>query len=458
VPGTTIVEIPVERQEQIVRQLRPARYGHLLAVHILLLCAQGRTPTEIAAVLFCSRSSVYRTVEAFRRGQWDLGGTNEDPAEEAGARKRYLPSLQRSLLAILKCPPRVFGWCRTRWSCATLALELEARRGVKVSPEQVRRRLHHLGYAWKRARHVASDNGPERISKLAQIRSVFEHLHPKDVLLFIDELDIHRLPKIGYEWMRQGRQTEVMAPGVNQKSYLAGALDAVTGKLVHVIGPRKDRCLVIELLSALDRQFPTARHLYLVADHDRVHTRLGRLLDSLAADGSRQRHRPPTTLSGHRRWLPTGVGRGTANLSSWQRFAVFPPTAVGGKQILGDVGIGWRWVCRLPSAASQQLNLPSRVHKAKAVAQWLAAHPRFEILWLPRYCPTANPSERACGDVHDKCTRNHKRQRLAELVADVQDHLSVNGPWPYHLSHIYYTPEVDATIAQMAATPQSLAA
>jgi hypothetical protein len=36
----------------------------VLALHILLLCAAMRNPTEIAAVLFCSRSSVYRTVQA----------------------------------------------------------------------------------------------------------------------------------------------------------------------------------------------------------------------------------------------------------------------------------------------------------------------------------------------------------------------------------------------------------
>jgi putative transposase len=33
------------------------------------------------------------------------------------------------------------------------------------------------------------------------------------------------------------------------------------------------------------------------------------------------------------------------------------------------------------------------IHKAKAVAQWLAAHPRFAFLFLPTYCPQANPIE-----------------------------------------------------------------
>jgi transposase len=62
----------------------------------------------------------------------------------------------------------------------------------------------------------------------------------------------------------------------------------------------------------------------------------------------------------------------------------------------------------------------SKIHYAGEVAKWLAAHPRFELLYLPTYCPTANPIERAFGDVHDKCTRNHTRKRLWHLVRDVE--------------------------------------
>jgi hypothetical protein len=58
-------------------------------------------------------------------------------------------------------------------------------------------------------------------------------------------------------------------------------------------------------------------------------------------------------------------------------------------------------------------NLGDGIHKAKAVNQWLETHPRFALLWLTTYGPRANPSERACGDVHDKCTRNHTRNAYA---------------------------------------------
>jgi putative transposase len=366
VPGKTILEIPRQDQTQMLAQLRAARYGHLLAVHVLLLSAAGWTPTAIAAALFCSRTSIYRTVAAYRRGCLDLGleteaGNTPPPRPRA--------SLRRSLLALLKHPPQAFGWCRTRWSCAALAAELKARRGVELAQDTIRRWLHEAGYVWKRARHVARDDDPERVSKLARIRHLIETLPKNAALFFADELDIHLLPKLGCEWMRKGTQTEVMTPGQNQKNYLAGALNHLTGKLLSVVGERKNRWLFIELLKAIDRACPATKFakVYVVAD---------------------------------------------------------------------NYGI----------------------HKAKAVGQWLEQHPRFEVLWLPSYCPQANPIERAFGDVHDKCTRNHKRRRLSELVEDVKGHLRWNGPWRYRLSQVYYGPEVEAAVAELKSASEVKAA
>ncbi len=361
-PGKTILEIPLAEQEQMLAQLRAARYGHLLALHILLLCAAGWTPSVIAAALFCSRSSVYRLVADYRAGHLDLGLAVEPEGDAAAVPpRRNRASLKRSLRALLKRVPAAFGWCRTRWSCATLALELRTRRGISVAPDTIRRWLHQLGYVWKRARHVAKDNDPERVTKLARIRSIIEGGMPSAALFFADELDIHLLPKIGYEWMLRGTQTEVMTPGTNEKNYLAGALNFVTGQMVHVVGERKNRFLFIDLLKVIDRKCPTAKftRVYVVVDNYRIHT-------------------------------------------------------------------------------------------AKAVVEWLAGHPRFKLVFLPSYCPKANPIERAFGDVHDKCTRNHKRTRLSDLVSDVVWHLKRNGPWRYKLSDIYDTPEIDQVVAELA--------
>jgi transposase len=326
----------------------------LLRLHILLLLAQQHSPTEIANWLLCSRSSVYEAAAAWQQG-WRPGQQEQTAGENPSL--FLAPSLHRSLLALLRKPPAAFGWCRTRWSCATLALSLEARRGVRVSAETVRRWLQRLGWRWKRSKLVAKDNDPQRATKLAAIRLAIETLGPRQALLFVDELDIQLLPKVGYQWMPKGTQTEVLTPGQNEKQYLAGGWDVRTGVIHSCFGERKTNALFRQLLDKLQACYPARRYdrIYVVADN-------------------------------------------------------------------------------------------YRIHKAQAVQQWLAAHPRFELLWLPTYCPRANPIERAFGDTHDKVTRNHKRKRLRDLVADVGRHLDRNGPWLYQLSRLYQEPEVTAAL------------
>jgi putative transposase len=96
-----------------------------------------------------------------------------------------------------------------------------------------------------------------------------------------------------------------------------------------------------------------------------------------------------------------------------------------------------------------------KIHKAQAVQSWLATQPRFHLLWLPTYCPRANPMERLFGDVHDKVTRNHKRKRLRDLVADVARYFNQNGPWLYRLSTIYQEPTVTTMLNRLRTTQQA---
>jgi transposase len=145
--------------------LRRARYGSLLALHVLLFCAAQQTPSAIAAALFCSRSSVYRIVRAYRAGtlgcEYAEDGTRGPPVRTTV----LTPALRRSLLALLKAAPRASGWCRTRWSCATLAVTLGTKRRMAVSAETVRRWLHEAGWGWKRATLVAKDTAPHRLER-----------------------------------------------------------------------------------------------------------------------------------------------------------------------------------------------------------------------------------------------------------------------------------------------------
>src|SRR4029453_3685477 len=118
-PASTLLDIPEEEQVQMLAALRRARYGYLLALHVVLLCAAGRNPTDIAAFLFCSRSSVYRIVRLYRARK--LGFTVDAEGQlKAPVRTTILmPWMKRSLGALLKVPPRAYGWWRARGGWGT---------------------------------------------------------------------------------------------------------------------------------------------------------------------------------------------------------------------------------------------------------------------------------------------------------------------------------------------------
>jgi putative transposase len=358
VSHTKILEISPEQQDWMLRELRRCRYGYFLSLHILLLYVGGRTPSEISKCLFCSRSSVYRAIDSWNDGKLKDQWWPDDAADKNGPTKTT-SWLGRKLLQIIKQPPRVFGWCRTRWSCAALALTIAARTGFQFSRETIRCELRSAGYVWKRAKLKAKDDDPQRVRRLAEIRAVIEQLQPSDAFFWCDELDVHLLAKVGYQWMFKGTQVEIPTPGKNQKQYLAAALDYRTGQIHYVIGNRKDNALFRELLQALEKTCePGIKRIFLVLDN-------------------------------------------------------------------------------------------YKIHKAKAVDRWLEQHPRFHVRWLPTYCPQANPIERAFGDVHDKCTRNHTRQSLRWLLWDVKQHFKKNGPWTYKVPDPFYEPEVEAELIKL---------
>jgi transposase len=359
VSSPIVVKLSSAEQARLRRELRSHLRGRLLAVHILLLLALGLSPSFVAKVLFCSPRSVYRSRAYWLQQSGPFAPTPEDPAEPTSSCP-LAGWQQRRLRSWLKKAPAVFGWCRTRWSCATLALTWAERGGARVSAETMRRWLQALGVRWKRTKLAAKDNDPERAPKLARIRLLWESLRPREAMLCADELDIHLLPKSGYQWMEKGTQVEVMTPGKNEKRYLAGAWDMRTGRVQHVVWYKKQAGLFVDLLAKLDEVYAARRY-------DRVYV----VVDNY------------------------------------------------------------------------------KIHKAKKVDRWLAEHPRFELVFQPTYCPRSNPIERIFGDVHDNITRNHRRKRIRDLVADVTRFLTRHGPWRYQLSEIYEETKVTAVRRQL---------
>jgi putative transposase len=239
-------------------------------MHIVLLAAEGRSPTEIARILFCSRTTVYAVGGRFLRE----GQAAFDDRKRRGP-KPLLEELASEYIERLveEDSPTEHGWLRSRWSCKLLALELFKERATLLSRETLRRALHRLGFRWRRPRPVPpeKDSEEQREQKRRRLLDVISMIKEAGSF-FQDETKLETNPKVGFCWMRKGKQKPLRTPGTNRKVWISGALDLRTGSFHWVTGERKNDELFMKLLELLRRTYRCHKQLHLATDNDSSHT------------------------------------------------------------------------------------------------------------------------------------------------------------------------------------------
>ena len=124
-----------------------------LRAHIILLLADARPWSLICAVLFCSTATVARWKRRFEQGGLDA------LLQEQRGRRPLLAGWASLIVGwVKKHTPRDFGYCRSRWCCATLLLVLFDTQRVKVSAETVRRGTSTEEPATSNQRRVTGSN------------------------------------------------------------------------------------------------------------------------------------------------------------------------------------------------------------------------------------------------------------------------------------------------------------
>ena len=262
-------------------------------MHIVLLCAEGRSPTEIARVLFCSRTTVYAVVARFIREERAAAFNDRErrgpkPLLEEPANEYIERSVEEE-------PPTSHGWPRSRWSCKLLAVESFKERAVLVSRETVRRVLHRLGFRRRRPRPVppekdSEDQWEKKRKRLLDVVSMVEEAGS----FFQDETRLETNPKVGFCWMRKGKQRPLRTPGTNRKVWISGALNFSTGRFHWVRGERENDELFMELLDQLRKTYRCHRQLHPATDNDSSHTskRVERYVED--SGGRIRLHLPPS--------------------------------------------------------------------------------------------------------------------------------------------------------------------
>ena len=256
-----------ERKDLILGMKRERKPSRRLRMHIVLLASEGYSVTQIARTLFCSRTTVYAIIGRFvREGQKafdDRKKRGPAPLMESSAQKLVEDLTERVV-------PTERGWLRSRWSCKLLALELFKDRALVVSQETVRCALHRLGFRWRRPRPVPPPKDP--IKKRKRLQEILKMLQ-REHSFFQDETKLETNPRVGFCWMRKGKQKRLRTPGTNRKVWISGALRWSTGRFHWVRGERKNDELFMKLLEELRSIYPSNKgRLELAVDNDSSHT------------------------------------------------------------------------------------------------------------------------------------------------------------------------------------------
>ena len=91
------------------------------------------------------------------------------------------------------------------------------------------------------------------------------------MLIYQDEMEIHRHPALTRMWAPVGQQPEIPTPGKNEKRVVYGGVDYRTGKLTYTIAERKCGASFLAFVAVLLVAY-TGRKLRLVCDNGRFHT------------------------------------------------------------------------------------------------------------------------------------------------------------------------------------------
>lgn len=133
----------------------------------VLWVAEGHSVAEVAQLARSSRRSVYYWCEAYLRDRSCRVLLEEKPRSGRPPSPTSQIAAQE-LESILKRSPMELGYQSTGWTLALLATHLQRQHGgERASCSTLRRRLHALGWRWKRPRYVFAAPDPRQAQKKA---------------------------------------------------------------------------------------------------------------------------------------------------------------------------------------------------------------------------------------------------------------------------------------------------
>lgn len=184
----------------------------------------------------------------------------------------FPPAQGAALQARVREAPAAHGLTRSRWRLEDLAATLDWL--ATYSRSGISRALARLAIRFKRGRVRLHSPDPDYAAKardLQRILALARTFPQRLTLLYGDELSFYRQPTLADRLYPVGVEPTVdLSHRANTRYRLAGALDAVTGRLTVTSGHKLGRAKLVDFLEQVRAAYPD-RWLFLVWDNWPVH-------------------------------------------------------------------------------------------------------------------------------------------------------------------------------------------
>ena len=116
------------------------------------------------------------------------------------------------------------------------------------------------GYVGTGPGRLCVSKTPTKPGKCRLFNKALDRADSEHPVFYVDEADVDLNPRIGHAWMPKGQQAAIPTPGKNQKRYLAGALNSLTGQVAWVADEKKNSFLFVRLLAALRKNLSSGQN------------------------------------------------------------------------------------------------------------------------------------------------------------------------------------------------------
>jgi len=245
-------------------------------IHFVRLSDEGYSPPQIGILFSYDAATVRRWLKQFQ-ADLDDGGFERAVAKlhdepRSGRPRNTTTEEDATIKEVLQTEPTELDNRAGFWTLPMLKNCLSEVKKIDLSISSLRRRLHELGFVWRRPRLApAKRTDPETASKLAKIEEVTARAGPDTHVLYQDETTVRLLPMIVALWQLVGQQIRIpVPPNWNRYFNVFGALNIYTGQFIHQFRSTKKKEDFIAFLEHLLTIYP-AGLIYLIVDGAPAH-------------------------------------------------------------------------------------------------------------------------------------------------------------------------------------------